>query len=318
MVAALVGLRETLVGAAQPPEDRAVATDRLNAIAGFEFKQSLPVIKDSDFDFERHVREFQSILDCHTFGRRGIRPYDQLTVFRKTLPAGSVRLKVYDTAVKRARKAGKLPHDAKDVYEDIITKLRTVIKETPMQRQERVEREFHELHMGRLPHATFRTEWEHLLDEMEDAGVDMPTENTLFRRYLSKITPEFRSIVLSRTYSLDGDDKPPRKPRKWEEVAGCIEIELDSRADARAPSDSIHSFGPPSGHKPGVTCGHCQRHDHFTEYCPKVAAERRNESAKCLADHARSGRICSICGQGDHNEEHHRLAIADFINRMHD
>ena len=127
MVAALVGLRETLVGAAQPPDDRAVATDRLNAIAGFEFKQSLPVIKDSDFDFERHVREFQSILDCHTFGRRGIRPYDQLTVFRKTLPAGSVRLKVYDTAVKRARKAGKLPHDAKDVYDDIIVKLRTVI-----------------------------------------------------------------------------------------------------------------------------------------------------------------------------------------------
>ena len=119
-------------------DDAAVASDKLNAIAGFKFEQSLPVIKDTDYDFDRHVREFQSILDCHTFGRRGIRPYDQLTVFRKTLPSGSVRLKVYDTAVKRARNAGKLPHDAKEVYDGIITKLRSVIRVTKMQKQERV------------------------------------------------------------------------------------------------------------------------------------------------------------------------------------
>ena len=97
-----------------------------------------------------------------------------------------------------------------------------------MQRQDRVERKLHEVHMGRLHHATFRTEWEHLLDEMEDAGVDMRTESTLFRRYLSKLAPESRSIFLSSSYVLDGDDKPPRKPNTFEEVAGCIKIELDS------------------------------------------------------------------------------------------
>ena len=95
-------------------DDRAVAADRLNALAGFEFKQSLPVIEDSDPDLERHVREFQSILDCHYFGRRGIRPCDMLTVFRKTLPAASVRLQVYDTAIKRARKTGRHPQEAKE------------------------------------------------------------------------------------------------------------------------------------------------------------------------------------------------------------
>ena len=116
-------LKESLQGIGRP-DDTAQATDKLNAIAGFKFEQSLPVIRDSDYDFERHVREFQSILDCHSFGRRGIRPYDQLTVFRKTLPSGSVRLKVYDTAIKRARKAGKLPHEAKEVYDGIIAKLR--------------------------------------------------------------------------------------------------------------------------------------------------------------------------------------------------
>merc|ERR1712242_297076 len=283
--------------------------------AGFKFEQSLPVIKDSDYDFERRVREFQSILDCHSFGRRGIRPYDQLTLFRKTLPSGSVRLKVYDTAIKRARKAGKLPHEAREVYEGILIKLRGVIRETRMQKQERVEREFHDLLMGRLPHSTFRAEWEYMLDEMEEAGVDMPTQDTLFRRYLSKVTPEFRSLVLGRAFSLDGEERPPRKPKTWEEVAECIELELESRADARAPTDNVHSFGPPVGPS-RVTCSHCQRHDHFTEYCPKAAADRRDESMKCLADHERTGRVCSLCGHGDHSEEHHRQAIADYAARM--
>ena len=51
------------------------------------------------------------------------------------------------------------------------------------------------------------------MDEMEEAGVDMPTVNTLFRRYLSKITPEFRSLVLSKGFPLDGEGQPARKPK---------------------------------------------------------------------------------------------------------
>ena len=51
-----------------------------------------------------------------------------------------------------------MPHDAKEVYDALILKLRSVIRETKMQKQERVEKEFHDLTMGRLPHATFRTE----------------------------------------------------------------------------------------------------------------------------------------------------------------
>ena len=36
--------------------------DKLNAITGLEFKQSLPVIKDSNPDFEKHWRHFQRRL----------------------------------------------------------------------------------------------------------------------------------------------------------------------------------------------------------------------------------------------------------------
>ena len=31
-----------------------------NPLAGLEFKQTLPVIEDSDLDFDRHLREFRS------------------------------------------------------------------------------------------------------------------------------------------------------------------------------------------------------------------------------------------------------------------
>ena len=165
--------------------DRGSAPEKISAIAGLEFKQNLPVIKDTDPDLEGHLREFQSIIDCHALGRQGVRPYDMLTVFRKTLAPGSTRLKVYDTAIKRARKMGRLPTDAKEIFDEVVKKLRKTIRETRMERQERAERTFDELQMGRLPHSAFRAEWEFCLEELEDAGVDVPSEDTLYRKYLS-------------------------------------------------------------------------------------------------------------------------------------
>ena len=162
-------------------------TDKMNAISGFEFKQSLPVIKDTDPDLDSHLREFHSLIDCHSFGKRGVRPYDMLLVFRRTLAPGSTRLKVYDTVMNRARKKGSLPDKAKSVFDEVISVLRKTIRETKMERQERAEKVFEELQMGRLPHSAFRAEWERCLDEMEDAGIEELNSHTLFRRYLQKI-----------------------------------------------------------------------------------------------------------------------------------
>lgn len=69
----------------------------VHAIDGLELKQQLPVITDSNPDMDKHIMEFQSILDCQTFGRKRDRPIDVLHVFRKTLASGSTREKVYDT-----------------------------------------------------------------------------------------------------------------------------------------------------------------------------------------------------------------------------
>ena len=90
------------------------------------------------------------------------------------------------------------------------------------------------------------------------------------------------------------ENGPPRKPLTWEEVADCVEMELETRVDAKAAymeyARATHQGGSGSY---TLTCKYCRTHDHHTELCPKKAADLRGESAKCLADAERGGRVCS-------------------------
>eukprot|EP00969_Alexandrium_andersonii_P289647 12802531-Alexandrium_andersonii.AAC.1 len=43
--------------------------------------------------------------------------------FKKTLPAGSIRLRTYETFNDRARRQGRLPFDAKAVLDELRVKL---------------------------------------------------------------------------------------------------------------------------------------------------------------------------------------------------
>ncbi len=95
-------------------------TDKVNALAGLEFKQKLPAIKDSDKDLDAHLREFQSILYIHTFGRRAVRPLDRLVVYKNTLQQGGVRAKIYEHEHRVATRKGRLPADAQQVFEEIV------------------------------------------------------------------------------------------------------------------------------------------------------------------------------------------------------
>ena len=123
-------------------------------MAGLEFKQTLPVIKDSDLDFDRHLREFRSIVDCYALNRReGVRPYDLLVVFRRTLAQGRRRMKIYDNVIAQAQKDNRLPFQAQAVYDEILAKMKSVIRESALMKQTRIEMEFNQFEMGRLPHS---------------------------------------------------------------------------------------------------------------------------------------------------------------------
>ena len=150
-----------------------------------------------------------------------------LVVFKKTLAPGSTRLMIYETEITKAVKAGRLPFQAQAVFDEIVAKLKGAIRESKLQKQTRVENEFNAFEMGRLPHATFLAGWEKLLEALDDAGVAKPDPDTLFRRYLHKLSPELRAQVLSRPFSLDAG--PPRRPTTWEECAECVGAASDCR-----------------------------------------------------------------------------------------
>ncbi len=100
-------VKDSIRGGHGHSDDRAF--DKVNALAGLEFKQTLPVLKASDTDVDKHWRQFQSILDCHAFGRKAVRPYDVLVVYRKCLPLGSIRLRIFNTCLERlGRRVGYL------------------------------------------------------------------------------------------------------------------------------------------------------------------------------------------------------------------
>ena len=63
-----------------------------------------------------------------------------MTAYHRCLPAGSVRLRFFDTCVNKAQKAKRLPSDAANVMNEIKEKIRLAIHETSMQWQNRAER----------------------------------------------------------------------------------------------------------------------------------------------------------------------------------
>lgn len=89
---------------------------------------------------DRHIVEFQSTLDCQSCGRKGVRPIDVVVLFSKTLATRGTRQKASDKCVRRARKHNSQPREALAVQEEMLAKLRSVVRMTTMQRQERVEK----------------------------------------------------------------------------------------------------------------------------------------------------------------------------------
>jgi hypothetical protein len=235
-----------------------------------------------------------------------VRPYDLLVIFRRTLAPGSTRLKIYDNSIAQAQKDNRLPMQAQQIYDDILNNIRSVLRESILTKQTRVEIEFNKLEMGRLSHPPFLTEWERLLIAKDDVQIKIPDENTLFRRYLQKLVPDLRQVLLSRGWVLDAG--PPRKPTTWKECAECVGQELESRADSKPPREMVNAIQVGSLQM----CAYCRRQDHM-EICPKRAADVRGDTAKCLADFEMGGRTCNLCNQADHTEEHHRLAVADLL-----
>ena len=101
-----------------------------------------------------------------------------------------------------------------------------------MQKEVRLDMEFENLEQGGMSHADFRALFESKIQDMEESSMDMPTQATLYRKYLTKLNPEIRPRVLSKEWKIDGDDKPPRQPTTYRDVARAVGLLLEEMADA--------------------------------------------------------------------------------------
>jgi hypothetical protein len=78
-----------------------------------------------------------------------------------------------------------------------------------------------------MSHSDFRALFESKLQDMDESPMDMPTEQTLYRKYLTKIAPTLRNQVLSKEWKIDGEDKPARTPTTYKEVAKACGLILE-------------------------------------------------------------------------------------------
>ena len=110
-------------------------------------------------------------------------------------------------------------------------------------KQSRMDKEFEALQMGAMSHADFRALFEAKLQDMEECeGLDMPTEQTLYRAYLNKIHGELRAVTLSKDWKLDGKDKPARRAVTWKDVAKAVSMHLEEKADITATGAKAGDF----------------------------------------------------------------------------
>ena len=186
-----------------------------------------------------------------------------------------------------------------------------------MQKMIRLDQEYAALEQGSLSHADFRALFESKLQDMMESGMHMPSEETLFRNYLTKLTPDVRARVLSKDWRIN-EGEQARQPKTHKELAKVVGMCLEGRADIHATGqvyyDSLMGVegvgvtiprakhtakagrggGPPGpenlanagGGPRGATiqCSYCHMIDnHLTSSCPQKAAGIRNDSAHCHA-----------------------------------
>ena len=170
--------------------------DKVNVVGGADFKRAQPKITDKDYDFRTFLRRWRTYVQCCIIGKKPFRDIELLLMFRECFQEGSIRWRVYDLEYRKAEDQGRIPHEAKEVLEEIITKLSGMLFETPIAKCNRIEREFDALQQGNLVHLEFHSLWESKLQDMKeivDSGVEwytMPSEGVLYRKYLSKLHPE--------------------------------------------------------------------------------------------------------------------------------
>ena len=98
-------------------------TDKFQAVEGHGRKRQWPTIEDDDPDLDRYNRAFDGMVAVISSGSKRPRPIDILHWYRDGFKPGSIRGRAHDNAYRRAETKGRLPHEAKQVLDEIRKRL---------------------------------------------------------------------------------------------------------------------------------------------------------------------------------------------------
>ena len=133
--------------------------------------------KDTDTNFENHLLLFNNAVDCHLIGSGGHRvkmmPIEVLTWYGQCFKPGSIRARTYETAMRKARRAGRLPQDAEAVLKEIQADLGGILQETEIQMHTRLDTEYERLEQGALEFQDFKARFEAKIQDMEEANMSI-------------------------------------------------------------------------------------------------------------------------------------------------
>ena len=277
-----------------------------------------------------------------SYGGRPPRKIDKLHMYRRGFRDGSVRKGVYEHEMRKAVLAQRDQNEPLEVLAEIQAKLREYLWETSMTRQSRLDAEFDRLQQGSIRHSEFKLAWEKQLQSMKEAAMEIPGKETLYRKYLAKLNPSYRTPLMQKDWRLDGPDLPARRFTTWQEIAKAVNLMLEERQDIQASSSTGDKFmalaedmpsitsggksrgGPKGQSKGGATCRHCgAANDHTAGHCPRKAAESRYANGKggpteydaLMTKYSQSGKVCDRCQMPGHEAKHHTIAVSDQVQR---
>ena len=160
---------------------------RRSGASSFKVNLTMPTLHDSDFDFWKHWNACQNVARCQTAGA-ALDEMDFLSLWMPTfLPEGGVRAQTVKTDYDRACRKGRLPKEVGAVLVEMRDAVALLLRESDLEKAERLELMWNEISRGNSTHAEFRVKWVAMLDDIDDELPQVRDADSLYRRYLKAI-----------------------------------------------------------------------------------------------------------------------------------
>ena len=183
-----------------------------------------PKLADNDTDIDSFMDEFNAVTQLANDGR-GMKVADKLLTLGQCLQGS--KLLIYQNLVKNARRNMEIQTNPQKVYDEIVRRMEE-FRESLLERQRRIQRDYQDIVKGRLSALQFLPIYELAVDELTQVGLGK-SDTDLLLAYLDKIGSRARMEILKDQRDR-GDGAGIRQVKTWRE-AHRILVSLEELED---------------------------------------------------------------------------------------